>query len=105
LSLKSKGLILEFIAIIIFLTITGGLTYYLGFNNYVVSGEVTDLQSTEDGRYIVILDGDREIVIHMTLFMRSQYGTPKALFDTLSVGNSYNFLCWGATPSIYGIAP
>jgi hypothetical protein len=104
LKLKNKGMILEFFTIAMFLAITGGLTYTWGFSSYVVSGEVTDLQITKDGRYIVIIDGDREIVIHMTLFMRSQYGTPKALFDTLAVGRSYDFLCWGDTPRIYGVA-
>lgn len=99
---KHKGMIKELTILGIIIALAAGLTYYWGFRSYVISGEVTDLQLTIDGRYLVTLKSDQELEIYSTLFMRSEY-TPEELYNTLVQGNSYNFLCWGDTPHIYDI--
>lgn len=101
--MRNRGIIVEFLVLGVIVAVASGLSYYWGLRSYEVSGQVTDLEVATGDQYIVTLDNNQKLTIHMTVFMRSEY-TPEELYNSLVVGQYYSFLCWGDTPHIYAVA-
>ncbi len=98
-STTKKG-IAEFAIIAIIVATSASLVWYWGLRTYSVTGTITELNSTPDGEYIVHLNNNVTLTVESNLWVRSNL-SDKQLFESLKVGASYNFSCWGETPHIY----
>jgi hypothetical protein len=98
---EKRAMIIGFAVVACVIVVASGLVWFWGFREYTVTGSVTSLEISSEGQYLVTVDG-QVVSIETNLIMRGPL-SEQQIYDSLQIGGSYVFHCWGETPHIYEI--